>query len=179
MNTQFRKDATNNFEVNLHKLMNNSVFGKTCEDVRNYNTVKIVNTGEDLDKLSVREEFKRWHIYDPNLAAVIMERKQVKLNKPRYVGSAILALSKTLMYDFHYNYMVKKFKDCKVLFTDTDSLCYSIPNVENFYEEIKNSDWFDFSNFPSNHPNYSETNKMIPRKFKDESKQYNLGVCWA
>ena len=75
---------------------------------------------------------------------------------------------KTLMYDFHYNYMVQKFKDCKVLFTDTDSLCYSIPNVENVYEEIKNSDRFDFSNFPSNHPNYSEKIKMVPGKFKDE-----------
>ena len=79
-------------------------------------------------------------IYNPNLDTVLMERKQVKLKKPRYFGSAILALSNTLMYDFHYNYMVKKFKDCKVLFTDKDSLCYSIPNVENFYEEIKNSD---------------------------------------
>ena len=60
MNTQFRKDATNNFEVNLYKLMNNSVFGKTCEDVRNYTEVKIVNTGEDIDKLSMKEEFKQW-----------------------------------------------------------------------------------------------------------------------
>ena len=110
----------------------------------------------------MKEKFKRWHIYNQNVAAVIVERKQVKLNKPRYVGSAILALSKTLMYDYCYNYMVKKFKDCKVLFTDTDSLCYSIPNIENIYEAIKNSDWFNFSNFPSNHPNYSERNKMIP-----------------
>ena len=75
MNTQFRKDATNNFEVNLYKLMNNSVFGKTCEDVRNYTEVKIVNTGEDIDKLSVKEEFKRWHIYNPNPATLIIEKE--------------------------------------------------------------------------------------------------------
>ena len=72
------------------------------------------------------------------------------------------------MYDFLYSYMMKNFEGCKVLFTDTDSLCYSIPNVENFYEEIKNSDWFDFSDFPSNHTNYSEKNEMVHGKFKDE-----------
>ena len=58
------------------------LIGKTCEDVRKYNDVKIVNTEKDIDDLSVKEEFKRWHIYNPNLAAVIMEKKQVRLNKP-------------------------------------------------------------------------------------------------
>ena len=104
----------------------------------------------------------------PNLAAVIMKRGQVKLNKPRFIGSTILAVSKTLMYDFHYSYMVKEFKDCKVLFTDTDSLCYSIPGVKDVYAKVKDNERFDFSNFPSDHPNYSEENKMVPGKFKDE-----------
>ena len=96
-----------------------------------------------------------------------MEKKSVKLNKPRYIGSSILALSKTLMYEFHYTYMQETFKDCKLLFTDTDSFCYSIPDVENVYEIIKDSDWFDFSNLPKNHPNFNESNKMVPGKFKD------------
>ena len=98
-----------------------------------------------------------------------MEKKSVTLNKPRYIGSAILALSKTVMYDFHYKYMMKKFSECKLLFTDTDSLCYSIPGVEDVYAEIKDSDWFDFSNFPKDHLNFNVCNKMIPGKFKDES----------
>merc|ERR1711954_540255 len=153
MNTQFRQEANNKFEVNLYKLMNISFFGKTCEDVRKYNDVKIVNTEDGIAKLSKKEEFKRWDIYNENLASVLMEKTSVTLNKPRYIGSAILALSKTVMYDFHYSYMAKKFKDCKLLFTDTDSFCYSIPYVKDVYAAIKDSGWFDFSNFPKDHPN--------------------------
>ena len=88
--------------------MKNSFFGKTCENVRKYTDVKIVTQEKDIDRFS-KEQFKRWHIYNENLATVIMERRQVKLNKPRLNGSAILALSKTLMYNFHYIYMVKEF----------------------------------------------------------------------
>merc|ERR1711954_499107 len=117
MNTQFRQEATNKFEVNLYKLMNNSFFGKTCEDVRKYTDVKIVNEEKVIDKLSKKEHFKRWYIYHENLATVVMERKEVTLNKPRFIGSAILAISKTLMYYFHYNYMMENFAGCKVLFT--------------------------------------------------------------
>ena len=99
-----------------------------------------------------------------------MEKKSVKLNKSKYIGSAILALSKTVVCDFHYNYMMKKFMDCKLLFSDTDILCYSIPGVEDIYKEIKDSEWFDFSNFPKNHPNFNVDNKMISGKFKNESQ---------
>merc|ERR1711895_170625 len=103
-NTKLRQDATILFEVSLYKLMNNSFFGKTCEDVRKYQHVKIVIDKKQIDKLSKKENFGRWHIYDENLASVLMEKTSVKLNKPRYIGSAILALSKTVMYDFHYSY---------------------------------------------------------------------------
>merc|ERR1712082_544335 len=72
------------------------------------------------------------------------------------------------MYNFHYSYMQKTFKNCKVLFTDSDYFCYSISGVEDFYAAIKNSDWFGFSNFPKDHLNYNESNKMVPGKFKDE-----------
>ena len=77
--------------------MNNSFFGKTCEDVRKYTDVKIVTQEKDIDKLLKKEQFKRWHIYNENLAIVLMEKTNDKLNKPRFIGSAILALSKTCM----------------------------------------------------------------------------------
>ena len=72
------------------------------------------------------------------------------------------------MYDFHYNYMVVNFKDCKVIFTDTDSFCYMIPDEEDVYAKIRGEEWFDFSNFQIDHQNYSDKNQMIPGKFKDE-----------
>ena len=77
--------------------MNNSFFGKTCEDVRKYTDVKIVNTEDDIDKLSVKEQFKRFHIYNESLATVVKERKKVTLNKPRFIGSTMIAIYKTLM----------------------------------------------------------------------------------
>ena len=64
--------------------------------------------------------------------------------------------------------MIKNFEGCKVLFTDTDSFCYSIPGEEDVYAKMRGNEWFDFSNFPKDHPNYSENNKMVPGKFKDE-----------
>ena len=104
------------------------------------------------------------------MAAVLMEKKSVKLNKPRYIRASILALYETLMYDFHYSYMQKTFKNCKVLFSDTDSFCYSIKGVEDVYATIRNSDWFDFSNFPKDHLNYNESYKMVLGKFKVSSQ---------
>ena len=75
------------------------------------------------------------------------------------------------MYDFHYEYMMKKFPGCKLLFTDTDSFCYSIPNVEDIDEALDNieaKEIFDFSNYPEGHPLFNLINKMVPGKFKDQ-----------
>ena len=96
--------------------MNNSFYGKTCEDVRKYTDVKIVT--------SEKGSLKTFEIYHGNFATVMMEKRSVTLNQPRCIGASILALSKTIMYNFHYNYIMKKLTDCKLLFTDTDCLCY-------------------------------------------------------
>ena len=80
MNTQLRQEVTNKFEINLYKLMNKSVSGKTCENVKKYTDVKLVTKETEIDMLSQKEGLKRYHIFYENLATVILERRQVKLN---------------------------------------------------------------------------------------------------
>ena len=82
----------------------------------------------------------------------------------------ILDLSKTLMYDFHHNYVKNKFGDrAKLLFTDTDSLTYEI-EAENVYQDFwYDKDKFDNSNYPENSPYYDMSNKKAIRKLKDEA----------
>jgi len=102
-----------------------------------------------------------------------MKKTELVFNKPVYLGMSILDLSKTLMYDFHYNHIKKKF-DSKVnlLFTDTDSLCYEI-ETEDFFKDISADaqEKFDTSNFTPNHPSGIPTgiNKKVPGMFKDEA----------
>ena len=91
------------------------------------------------------------------------------MNKPRYIGQAILDISKTIMYKFHYDFIMKNFSEAVLLFTDTDSFCYFIPTEEDIYTYIRgNTRWFDFSNYPQNHPNFDMSNYLIPGMFKDE-----------
>ena len=113
MNTQFRQEANNKFEVNLYKLMNNSLFGKTCEDVRKYNDVKIANTEDLIEKLSKKENFKRWHIYNENLASVLMEKTSVAMNKPWYIGSAILTIQGLYTFIHRYRFIFLQHPICK------------------------------------------------------------------
>ena len=87
--------------------MNNSVFGKTMENVRNRVDVRLVNSREKALKLYNKPSFKSVTYFSDNLVAVHSHRKNVKLNKPIYLGMSILDLSKTFMYNFHYNYIKK------------------------------------------------------------------------
>ena len=172
-NTDLRKLAVSSFEKDFFKLMNNSVFGKTIENIRKRQNVKIVDNRKLANKLSSKPNFDRATIFDENLVAVHMKKTEVYFNKPIYVGQAILDLSKTLMFDFHYNYIRKKYGDkAELLFTDTDSLMYLI-QTDDVYQDI-NKDIrrkFDTSDYPENHPSGIKTgvNKKVIGKFKDEA----------
>ncbi len=99
-----------------------------------------------------------------------MEKTTVELNKPIQIGMSILDLSKTLMYEFHYDYVKPKWGNkAALLFTDTDSLCYEI-QTDDFYEDIKDdvSEWFDTSNYEKDHPLFSVGNKKRVGFMKDE-----------
>ena len=106
-----------------------------------------------------------------------MGKSVVMLNKPIYLGQAILDLSKTLMYDFHYNYIKNMYRPrARLLFTDTDSLCYVI-ETEDFYIDIKKDvpRWFDTSEYPPDHPaGLPIMNKKEIGFFKDENESKQM-----
>ena len=158
-NTELRKLANNAFEKDFFKLMNNSVFGKTIENIRKRQNVVIVDNRKLALKLSSKPNFERVTIFDENLIACHMKKTEENFNKPIFVGQAILDLSKTSMFDFHYNFIRKKCGDkAELLFTDTDSLMYLI-QTEDFYKDI-NKDIkkkFDTSDYPEKHPSGIKT----------------------
>ena len=170
-NTELRKCAANSFEKDFFKLMNNSVFGKTIENIRKRQNIILVDDRAKALKLSSRPNFDRATIFDPNLVAIHMKKTEVYFNKPIYVGQAILDLSKTLMYDFHYNYIQEKFSKANLLFTDTDSLMYAI-QTDDFYNDIAHDieDKFDTSDYPPDHKSgiLTGVNKKVIGMFKDE-----------
>ena len=163
-NTHQRTQAKNAFEKDFFKLRNNSVFGKTMENIRKREDIRLVTTPKQLTKLASKPTFIGSKIIVHKI------KESLTLNRPAYVGMCILDLSKTLMYDFHYNFIKRKYDaKAKLLFTDTDSLTYEI-EAEDVYKDFwKNKKMFDNSDYPSNHQFFDATNKKVIGKFKDEA----------
>ena len=169
-NTQKRTQAKNAFEKDFFKLMNNSVFGKTMENIRKRVDVRLITDVQKLKKMASRPTYVSCKIFNENLVAIHKIKQTLTLNRPAYVGMCILDLSKTLMYDFHYNYIKEKYGDkARLLFTDTDSLTYEI-EAEDVYRDFWNDkDRFDNSDYPENCQYFDKTNKKVIGKFKDEA----------
>ena len=104
-NTEKRTNAANSFEKDFFKLMINSVYGKTMENLRKRINVRLVNNEKDFLKYTSRPTHITHKIFDKNYAAIHEIKPVLKLNKPIYVGSTVLELSKWLMYDFHDNFI--------------------------------------------------------------------------
>ena len=167
-NTKKRMCAVNRFEKDFFKLMVNSVYGKTMENLRKRVSVKLVNNEKDYVKFVSRPTFVSQKFLDKNLVAIHKVKPVLLLNKPIYVGFCVLDLSKLLMYDWHYNYFVKKF-DCSLCFTDTDSLVSEIRGVDGVYEKVhEDKDLFDFSDYSKESKFYDDSNKKAIGKMKDE-----------
>ena len=140
------------------------------ENLRNRCSIKLVTTKDQFLKWVAKPTFQRSVIYNENLTAIHRIKESLKLNKPSFVGMCILDLSKTLMYDFHYNYILKKYdyKNIKLLFTDTDSLCYHM-KTEDAYEDFhKDKELFDNSDYDPGNKFYFKENKKVIEKMKDE-----------
>ena len=102
-----------------------------------------------------------------------LSRPDVKLCKPIQVGFAILDLSKRHMYDGYYNTWLQHFPKSRLLFTDTDSFCVAVEHPDVYREMLKFKYWFDFSEYPRDHPLFDESNRKRVGKFKDELN----GLC--
>ena len=108
MNTELRKKAQNEFEKNLFKLMNNSVFGKTREHVRNHRDIKLITTDKRRKRLVSGPNYHSHKNFSEHLMAIEMKKTRVKMIKPLYLGMSILDISKTFMYKFWYDYIGPK-----------------------------------------------------------------------
>ena len=172
LNTKLRKDAKNEFEKDFFKLINNSVFGKTMENIRNHKDMKLVTSDKKYLKYVMKPNFKDGHPFSKHLFAVEMGKREITMNKPVYLGQAILDLSKTLMYEFHYDYMRPKYgSKVNLCYMDTDSFVYEI-ETEDFYRDIAKDvkKRFDTSGYSKddNRPLPIGENKKVIELMKDE-----------
>ena len=170
-NTSLRTVAKNDFEKDFYILMNNSVFRKMMENIRKHRDIKLVNNKEDYLKQVMKPNFKGGVLIGADLMSCEMGKIKVKMNKPVYLGQAILDLSKTIMYEFNYDYMKRKYNesDLKLLYMDTDSLVFNI-KTEDFYKDIAEDveTRFDTSGYEPNRPLPIGKNKKVIGLMKDE-----------
>ena len=163
MNTELRKKAKNDFEKDFFKLMNNAVFGKTMENLRKHEDIKLVTTDKRRNQLVSEPNYhtKKW--FSEKLLAIEMKKTKVKMNKPIYLDLSILEISKTLMYEFWYDYMKPKYGDnIKLCYMDTDTFIIHI-KTEDFYKDIADDieKRFDTSNYEINRPLPIGKNKKV------------------
>ena len=167
MNSDLRSKATNDFEKDFLKGMNNSLFGKTMENLRKRVNVNLFTHEDKLKKLVAEPSFKQAKILSDGLVAV---ERSIELNRPQYIGMSVLDLSKELMYNFYYNELYTRYGDgLKLLFTDTDSLCMLIETPDIHKSISGMAELYDLSNFPTEHPMHSNKNKKVPGKMKIET----------
>ena len=130
MNTELRKLAKNDFENDLFKLMNNLVFGKTMENIRKHRDIKLVTTDKKRDKSVSEPNYQTINLISEYLSIIEMKKTKVKMNKPIYLGLSILEISKTLMYEFWYDYMKPNYNDnVKLCYMDTNSFIMNVKTM--------------------------------------------------
>ena len=170
LNSELRKAATNDFAKELFKLLNNSIYGKTVENLMKRRKVILSTDRGTTKRWCEQPNLKAVRIYSEDLVAIELQPTEVKVNKPTYAGFTVLELSKWIMYDFHYSVMKPRYgQNLELLFTDTDSLVYEV-KTDNLYGDMHAMrEHFDFSDYDRASPYYDATNKKVIGKFKDET----------
>ena len=129
--------------------MNSAVFVKTMENVRKHRDIKLVTTDKRRNQLASEPNCYTIKYFSENVMAIEMKKTKVKINKPTYLGMSILDISKTLMYEFWYDFIKPKYQNkTKLCYMDTGSLIVQI-KMKDFYEDIANDveKCFDTSNY--------------------------------
>ena len=170
MSTELRKLAKNVFEKDLFKLMNNSVFGKTMENIRKHRDIKLVTTNRKRSKLVLEPNYHTINLISEDLSIIEMKKTKVKMNKPIYLGLSLLEISKILMYEFWYDYMKPKYNDnVRFCYMNMDSFVMHI-KTNDFYKDIAGNveNRFDTSNYEANRPLPTGKNKKVIGLMKNE-----------
>jgi len=162
LNTDKRSSTTDEFKRNYYKLRNNSLYGKTCENVRKHRQVKLCNTPEKLIAANSSTRMRRSVSIAEDLVAVFLGKSNIKLEKPIYIGQAVLDLSKLLMYRLYYKNLTNYAKQwtngqITIIGGDTDSFFLHLQNIplRGLLSKMKEDQLLDTSNFPSTDPLYS------------------------
>ena len=173
-NTEKRMQARSDFEKDLYKLLSNAVYGKTIEQLRSRTHIKLISDSNIAKRYIRKPTCKSFHIINEDLTMIQLGKRKIQMNKPIFAGMVILDIAKTVVYDMHYNYVLNKFspEKAKLLFTDTDSLTYSI-ETNDIYEDLlpDAAALFDCSEYPESHILYSTMNKKKLGKWKDENSK--------
>ena len=172
-NTKLRMESKNEFDKGFYKLMNNAVYGKTMENLRNHRDIRLVTTNARRKQLVSQPNYHTCKRFSGNLIAIELRKTKVYMNKPIYIGQAVLDISKTLMHIFFYDYLKPKYGDkVKLCDMNTDSFIFYV-ETNYFYKDISNDvvEWFDTSDYNENDDRITTgINKKIIGKFKDELK---------
>ena len=170
MNTELRKLARNDFEKDLFKLMNNSVFGKTMENIRKHRDIKLVTMDKKRSKFVSEPNYHTINLISEDLSIIEMKKTKLKMNKPIYLGLSILEISKILMYEFWYDCMKPKYNDnVRLCYMDRDSFIMNI-KTNDFYKDISDDvdNRFDTSYYEVKRPLLMGKNKKVIGLMKDE-----------
>lgn len=167
-NTDRRKKQTSDFMKDFFKLLNNSIYGKMLQDITKQNDTKITASDDKAMKFFGFQTFKEAH-YANGIYTINMEKKECVFNRPSYIGSTILDMSKYLMYDFHYNIMKPKYGDnVDLIYTDTDSFVYNVKCDDLYQDMYDMKEHFDLSEVKIDKFRCN-INKKVIGKFKDET----------
>ena len=124
------------------------------ENMRKHRDIKLVRTDKRRNQLASEPNYHAKNWFSEDLLAIEMKKTKVKMNKPAYLGLSILEISKTLMYEFWYDYIKPKYQNnAKVCYMDTDSFINHIKS-EDFYKDIADDveKRYDTSNYEVDRP---------------------------